>query len=962
MLHMSIASDKAKIRGPSPCYYELKTICKLKGKGSAMRNPRSRIGVAALTLMLCVLLGTPAPHALAEPTEGEPVLETDDAVVLDVDASLSEEDAPAIELEPTDPVQPDPVQPDPVQPDPVQPDPVQPDAIELGNDTVNEPPAIQVQSADTSGSITSGALTVTGLNANGVLALEPSDFYYSNGNIYNPDNPARVTFTVANPSDAGTITVTSSDPSTIDVSSHHRSIAVGDYDTYRCEFTSQNTGAVTITAIYTTAAGVKSTLTFSIVCYPSYVKGVTAVMASAARVKITWDACPGASGYRVYSWAYDSDADKSVYTLVATVKDAATTTTTVAAPWGEYCTYCVVPYLTVAGVDYGRDANEEGFGAGSYGQLQVDYPTYKAPTVKKAANNKIALSWKKIGGVTGYKVYRCAVDEWGNLDGTFKAIKTVKGSGTLTATVTAPWETNYAYAVAPYLTTGGKTYESISGINNYDQVATFALPKPTVRITSVAKSAANKLTVTWKADKGATSYELYRSTLENSGYKKIATMGASETSKTVSATPGKVYYFKVVAIYGKVGSSKSGSFAQQIPVADSGTATTAKAKSVSGLGAWYDAGYVYTYVQGSNTYVAYIKNRTLTVVGYDKNLKQVSKQNVKLAAAEIFAGIYHGPDNNNYVVTGASNPKESTSKVVITVTQYTSAWKKGKAATIKGSASNSFKGIYAPFAASSIALDMQGTTLYLMTGRTMFQTSDGLHHQSNIGFKINTKTMKAKTDNISYCSHSFGQRVRFKDGTLYVADHGDAYPRAMKLTWQEGYGTKAAKPSDTVNTFKIVGAIGNNYTGATLGDMEVSNKTVLLCGASVPQDYGVKNVKGADFAYQRNLYLTVTNRTTGKTSVKWLTAYNPKGKTGVASVSMVKLSDQRFGILYTVINNGKSTLKYMVVDGNGKKVFTRTISGACFQAAANPVYANGRIYWASYDANYRAKVYSIQAL
>ncbi|MBO7674496.1 MAG: hypothetical protein J6S63_05755, partial [Atopobiaceae bacterium] len=735
-----------------------------------------------------------------------------------------------------------------------------------------------------------------------------------------------------------------------------------DTDTYPCPFTVQGKGSATITATYTTAAGAKSTLTFTIVCYPTSAKNVTATTTSSARVSVAWDAYSGVSGYRVCRSMYDYDKDQQVNTIVATIKDPATTTTTVTAPWDTYCTFYVLPFITVNGVDYGVDANDDVYVADSCASLYVEYPTYKAPTIKKAAYDKVALSWKKSAGVTGYKVYRCAVDEWGGATGAYKAIATVKGSSTLTATVTAPWETKYAYLVAPYLTTGGKTYESIDSSSRYTASVTYALPKPAVRITSVTKAAAKKLKVAWKADKGATSFTLYRSTLENSGYKKIATISAGTTSKTVSATPGKVYYFKVFATYGKAGTAKSGSFAQQIPAATSGTATKAKAKSVSGLGNWYDAGYVYSYGQGSNTYVAYLKGRTLTVVGYDKNLKQISKKNVKLAAAEVFAGIYHGPDNNNYVVTGANNLKESKTKVVITVTKYTSAWKKDKSATIKGGASNSFEGIYEPFRASSIALDMQGATLYLMTGRTMFLTPDGYHHQSNIGFKINTSTMKATTDNISYCSHSFGQLVRFKDGTLYVADHGDAYPRAMQLSWKEGYGTKTAKPEQSVGAFQIVGTTGDNYTGATLGGMEVSNTSVLMCGSSVPQNYGVKGVKGADYSYQSNLYLTVTNRTTGKTTVKWLTTYHPKQKTGVSSVRMVKLSDQRFGILYMVNANGKASLKYMVVDGNGKKVFARAISGAMIHSSANPVYANGRIYWASYDSNYKAKVFSIQAL
>ncbi|MDO4807224.1 MAG: hypothetical protein Q4A07_08250 [Coriobacteriales bacterium] len=591
----------------------------------------------------------------------------------------------------------------------------------------------------------------------------------------------------------------------------------------------------------------------------------------------------------------------------------------------------------------------------------VCYPeSVRGVTAKKASYNKVSVSWKQHNGVTGYKVYRAPSDGWGYATKDYKLVATIKGEATTSTTLQAAWDTEYMYEVRPYLTTDGKTYvEAPYRYDNYG--VAYALPSPSVRITSIKKASAKKLKVTWKADKGATGFKVYRSTKENSGYSCIAKPKAGTTSYVAKANPGTIYYFKVEAVYGTMGNVTSKSLAQQIPVS-SGSSTKAKSVGVSGLSMWYDARYIYTYVQGTNTYVAYLKNRTLTVVGYNKSLKRISKKRVKLDKYEMWGGIYHGPDNNNYVVTGSPNYKESKTKVVIRVTKYSSAWKKGKTASIKGGASNSYTGVYEPFRASGIALDMQGSTLYLMTGRTMFQTSDGLHHQSNIAFCINTKTMKATTSNISYASHSFGQKVRFKDGTLYVADHGDAYPRSMVLTWQDGYGTKQAQEVQRVEAFDIIGETGDNYTGASLGGMEVGSSTVLLCGTSVPQNYGVKGVKGADWNLQHNLYVTVTKRSGGQSTVKWLTTYHPKKKTGVTDARMVKLSDDRFGILYTVDNNGKQSLHYIVIDGNGKKIFTRTITGVSARIGTQPCYANGRITWASYSANGKAKLASIRAL
>lgn len=879
-----------------------------------------RIGTAVMLALLALQLGVPVYPACATAVEGAPI-------------ELSENEG---------------------NPNESTQDPSQ--TIVLGEEPPSGGEAVEVQ--DTSGTLASGSILVSNLDATNELII-PNRTNGSEGSRY-------LEVSVNDPDGrSGTLTVASSDSSVAAVADYaSTNVYYGSAWSYPT-ITAKSVGTATITVTFQpndVGEGLPpaETLSFKVICYPdsSSVTDVTVSKASNTKVHVTWNSTKGATGYRIVSESYDYDASQWVYKILKTVTGETSTYADVAAPWGESVNYTVIPYLKYGDTVYSTPTS---MGEGAHFYYTLDYPANAKPTVAKSSYNKVCVSWKKKGGVAGYKVYRAPADEWGYAKSEFKVLVTIKSADTTSTVVKATWKKNYLYAVRPYISYNGKEY--VSAPYAYDTHCTqFALPKPTVRITSIAKASAKSLKVTWKAQKGATSFEVYRSTTANSGFSCVKKPKAGATSCEVKATPGTIYYFEVAAVYGTTGTVTSRVVAQQIPISASGTATKAKSVAVSGLGQWYGAYGVYTYAQGSRTYVAYLNNRTLTVLGYDKKQKQVYKKAVKLDAYEMFAGIYHGPDNNNYVVTGSSNYNESKKKVVIRVTKYSNTWVKDKVATIKGGAANVYEGIYSPFRASSIALDMQGTTLYLETGRTMFQTSDGLHHQSNIGFSINTTTMKATVSNISYASHSFGQQVRFKDGTLYVADHGDAYPRAMALTWQEGYGTKAAGSVQRVNAFEIVGETGNNYTGATLGGMEVSDTTVLLCGASVPQNYAVKGVTGADWSYQQNLYVTVTNRTTGKTTVKWLTTYHPKKKVGVGNVSMVKLSDQRFGILYNVSNNGKATVHYMVIDANGKKVFDRTISGAMLSTGSSPVYASGRVSWAACDANYRGRLYSIQAL
>ena len=280
--------------------------------------------------------------------------------------------------------------------------------------------------------------------------------------------------------------------------------------------------------------------------------------------------------------------------------------------------------------------------------------------------------------------------------------------------------------------------------------------------------------------------------------------------------------------------------------------------------------------------------------------------------------------------------------------KYNSKWKKGKTAKIKGGAGNNGDGIYAPFVSGTRAsFDMQGSTLYLFTGREAFEMfGDGIHHQSNIAFSINTKSMKAKEDNLVFTSHSFEQQVRFKDGTIYLADHGDFFRRGIVLTWQESYGTKSASKNSKV-PFPFMGE-GQSATYASMGGMEVGKDSILVCGAAIPHSFKVAGVKGYDYKLKKNVYVTVTNRTTGKSSVKWLTSINPKkGKQTVDSVRMVKLSDDRFAVIYNVMNDktGKSTVYYTAIDGSGKKLLTKKCASKVSLNGSQPILHNGSIVW-----------------
>lgn len=555
--------------------------------------------------------------------------------------------------------------------------------------------------------------------------------------------------------------------------------------------------------------------------------------------------------------------------------------------------------------------------------------------------NQLKVQWKTVNGCSGYLLQRASENK-----DDFKTIKTVSGVKKTTVTVTGKWEKTYRYRVIPYVT---YNKQKLYNESCYYNAKEFMLERPKAKLVSVSQKGSSSLTVKWEKIDGAQKYKLYRSERENGKYECIYTTG-SKNSYTQKVTKGKQYFYYVKAEFEEGAGEKSNTLTGL--VTQEGKAASYKQTDVKQI--YSNGKYTGYRATSDRTYYYELKNTLYMVcVQTDGNLKiytvdTKSKckfyRNVKLEKYEIWGGFYQGPDDNFYVAVGYRNPKESDKKVVIKVFQYDSKWKLKKTCKIKGSATNVFEGIYEPFRASGCSMTMQGTTLYLATGRTMYVHSDGLHHQSNIGFKINTKKMTYECDS-PYTSHSFQQIAKFKDGDLYQIDHGDAYPRALVLTITSRYGTD--KESETEKkVFSIKGSIGENFTGVKVGGMEVGENNVMICGTAQPHGYKVKDVTGYGNNLKYNAFVITANRKTGKSKVIWLTKYNPKTtNVEVGETRMVKLTDNRFAVLYSTRKNDKDTLHYVVVDNEGKKICEKTYQNIWFTANSDPVLYKGYIRW-----------------
>ena len=581
---------------------------------------------------------------------------------------------------------------------------------------------------------------------------------------------------------------------------------------------------------------------------------------------------------------------------------------------------------------------------------------------KSTPKGNLTLNWKKQPKADGYIIYKGdAYEEYYGAN--WKAVKTVSGNATTKATVASSWGEKAAYHVVGYQNLNGKALSPT--VNELDSVAkVIKTSEQGSQITSVKKSGKKSLKVTFQSAGKNAAYKLYRSTNEKSGYKLIKDIPAS-TAKTISytdkVTKGKVYHYRVKTIIGGKTSKASSSVSSFVPVGGKRKFTDASKVH----GAFDQVTYSvhaapensYYYVQGSSLKkvscnVNSEKSRLeLKIDTFDKNAKYKSTKTVKIKGIDfgkaVYGGTYHAADGYNYVVIGFMNFSEKKNAVVFKVQKYNKSWKKVKTLSIT-SKQISYSGIQYPTLGGSLRMDMSGSTLYVHTCAQHFMSSDGKRHQWSEAFQINTKTMKlVKNPYTLGISHSFNQFAKFKDGSLYCSDQGDAYPRGIEIVGITNY-----KDYDNydgffmTDPFTFKGEPGDNNTGATLDGLEVGQKYIISTGVSVPHGKAVKGVKGFKETYNKNLYLILTDRYTGKSTFKWLTSYDPKtSKYTVTSARLVKITDNSFAIIYNLYNNktGFDTMHIMFIDGSGKVVLKKSYKGYSADMSAQPVMFNGYV-------------------
>lgn len=318
----------------------------------------------------------------------------------------------------------------------------------------------------------------------------------------------------------------------------------------------------------------------------------------------------------------------------------------------------------------------------------------------------------------------------------------------------------------------------------------------------------------------------------------------------------------------------------------------------------------------------------------------------------IWGGFYSG-SQYNFIVFGQSNPDEDDDLEVMRVVRYTKDWKRVDSLAIKAI------GTCLPFRAGSLSMTEMNNTLVIHTCREMYQSADGLHHQANTTLFVELSDEKMDLINPryatstgnghltvnncapGYCSHSFNQKVANDGKEVIAVDHGDAYPRAIRLyRYQNADITK----SSYVNMYTIPGSTGDNSTGVTLGGVEISSTGYLISANSV--DY--KKTPSSPYDGQRNIFIAYVPKdhfAEENVSVKWITDY--KSDVTVSAPSLLKLGEDQFILLW---EESSGQVRYVYLDGEGNKLSEIATLKNTHLSVGEPVVQKEKVVWYYLDS------------
>ena len=255
-------------------------------------------------------------------------------------------------------------------------------------------------------------------------------------------------------------------------------------------------------------------------------------------IQVSWSSVDNADGYIVYrrtetgSWKKIADQVTDIF-----YKDQKAVT-------GRVYYYTVRAYSYTWGGKTVSSYNKDGvIGKATLGKVKI-------ATAASENYNTIRVTWNKVFGANGYRVYRST-----SKNGKYTSIgSTAKNSAVTFLDKKAVTGTTYYYKVRAYRNVNGK---KVYGSYSIAVKGKAVLSAPFLSVGSTSKTAV----LEWSRVKAADGYQVYASASKNGKYTRIKTTKGTGMTEEKLAT-GKTRYYKVRA-YRKVnGKTVYGSFSK----------------------------------------------------------------------------------------------------------------------------------------------------------------------------------------------------------------------------------------------------------------------------------------------------------------------------------------------------------------------------------------------------------------
>ena len=278
---------------------------------------------------------------------------------------------------------------------------------------------------------------------------------------------------------------------------------------------------------------------------------------------------------------------------------------------------------------------------------------------------------------------------------------------------------------------------------------------------------------------------------------------------------------------------------------------------------------------------------------YSAEYKLLSTKTIKYALPK-FGGYFKGKDAR-YIVYGKNNHESDSTAEVVRVVKYDDDWNE------LGQCSITSKNVYEPFAAGNVSMTENEGILYMHTSRLLYwdtvKDKVEIHHQANLTYAVDENSMECVMNEApgDWVSHSFAQYVITDGDSVYRLDLGDAYPRAINLVKTIAYRQPEDEKAWFMTTTKylllqIIGGIGDNYTGVSMGGFELMGDTLITAGSSIVQDSSVTKAPNED-TYRNIFVLTMDKDCNSGASFKWITDYKEEDGIRILNPQLIKVKD-----------------------------------------------------------------------